>query len=172
MPISASDIEWRLSGGSANTNPSNSLGGAMSTVAGGKMTSDVMNNLWSNVSGPDATSGKTNYRCAYIKNANGTLTFLGVKMWISQLTASSSDEVDIGLDNAAPGSDSTTTSNGETDPGVTFRRPVSETDPLVWTIGDMAPGQQKAFWVKRTVQAGAAAFATNSYELSISGETT
>jgi len=164
-----------MSGGSANFNIDNSTGGGISTHASGKITSDTMNNLWSNVSGPDATTGSTKYRCFYIKNANGTTALTGCKVWISSPTASPNDEVDISQDTTAgPGSNTTASSNGTTDPGsASWRRPLSETDSNVITFtGSLGPGQQQAMWVKRTVQAGAAAFASNVYEISISGETT
>jgi hypothetical protein len=172
LPISSTDIEWRLSGGSSNTIPANSTGGNMSTVAGGIITTDVLNNLFDNVSGPEATSGDTNVRLIYIKNNHGSITFIDVKIFISQLTASSGDEVDLALDPAPPGSNSTiNTTEGVVPGGLTFDpRPVDVASARV--IGNMTAGQQQGIWIKRTVQPGAAAFASNWFELSVAGETT
>jgi len=174
LAIISSDIEWRLSGGSANTAIANSTGGAMSTAGGGVITTDTLNNIWENVSGPDATTGKTYYKCIYIKNAHATITFIDPKIFISQLTLSTADEIDIGLDTAAPpGTNTALTSNGLTDPGsITWVRPTSATHADVLAPGNMAAGQQVAIWMRRVVQAGASSYPSNTGELSVSGETT
>ena len=174
MAIISSDIEWRLSGGSANVQIGNSTGGAMSTDAGGLIPTDTLNNLFESVSGPDATTGKTHYKCIYIKNAHATITFIDPKIFISQLTLSTADEIDIGLDTAAPpGTNTTLTSNGLTDPGsITWVRPTSATHTDVLAPGNMDAGEQVAIWIRRTVQAGAGSYPSNTAELTVSGETT
>src|SRR5688500_20347584 len=105
MPIVEGDLKWRLSGGAANTTAANSLGGDMSTVAGGLITSDVLNNLFSGVSGPDSSTGRSHFRLIYLRNENGTITLTNPKVWIDLDTLSGDDEFDIGLDPALPGSD-------------------------------------------------------------------
>jgi hypothetical protein len=145
----------------------------MSTQSGGLIADNVMNNLFDNVSGDDATTGVTHYRCFYIKNTDPSITFTGVKIWISIPTLSASDEFDIGLDPAVVGTDTAKTSNGTSDPGgITWTpRPLSEGTAFTFDH-DMLPGEQKAIWIKRTVQAGASAHDTNYGEISVSGETT
>ena len=121
MAIASSDLELRLSGGSGNTSPASALGGAMSTAGGGVVTSGGANNLWDDVSGAEASAGDTEYRCAYVKNAHGSLTLQAAALWIDSLTSSPGTEFDLGLDAAAVGSDSSTTvANENTAPaGVT-----------------------------------------------------
>lgn len=168
MPITEPDVELRLSGGSANANANASLGGAKSSTV---VVDNVLNNLWDNVSGLESGSGDIEYRCIYVHNNHGTLTMINTKIWIGSATLSSDDEVDIGLGTSAIGvGDEQLVANESTSPtGVTFSRPTNSGTALV--IGDIPPGQHKAIWVRRTVNAGAAAFTNNTYTLETECET-
>lgn len=159
MPIISSDIEYRLSGGATNTAPISSLGGAMSTVAGGVITSGVLNNLWSDVTGDQSAAGIVKFRATYIKNANGSLTWLGVVAWIDSPTASPDTEFDIALASEAVNVAIVQTLGSEISvpTGVTFSRPTSKGAGL--SIGDIPSGQFKGVWIRDTVNAGAAAYA-------------
>ena len=163
-----------MSGGAANTDPLNSLGGAMSTAGGGVIVDNTLNNLFPNVTGPQSSAGATHFRLIYIFNNHATLTFTNAKIWITSLTASADDEVDIGLDPAAIGSDSainvTETPTGTSAPGgVTFSRPITEGTAI--TIGSIPAQSKKGIWIKRVVNAGANAYTNNSFQLQASGET-
>jgi len=72
MPIVSTDIEYRLSGGTTNTDPDASLGGAMSTAVGGLITSGAANNLFDDVTGDESAAGDTEYRCFYVTNDHAT----------------------------------------------------------------------------------------------------
>lgn len=154
MPIAAPDIQLRLSGGATNSDPNASLGGAMSSTA---FTSAVANNLFDNVAGAESSAGDGEHRCFYVVNAHATLTYKGVVVFIAVPTVLADTELDIGLDPAAVGSDSTTliSTEGEAPAVVTFSRPTTRATGLV--IGDIPAGSRKAIWVRRTVTAGAAA---------------
>lgn len=167
MPIVATDIQTRLSGGSTNTNPNASLGGAMSTTS---FSDNVTNNLWDNVSGAESAAGDTEYRCFYVLNNHASLQWQSVFYWIDALTTSTSTEFDIGLDPAAVGSDSTTTiaDEGTAPVGVTFSRPTTKATGL--SIGNMNAAQRKALWIRRTVTAGAAA-ASDTGSIRLEGDT-
>lgn len=146
----------------------------MSTAGGGIIADNTLNNLFPNVSGPQSTAGAIHHRCIYINNTHGSLTLTNAKIWIAQLTASSDDEVDVGLDPAAIGSDSTisvneTDTGTDTPPGVSYSRPTSSATAI--TIGDIPSGSKKAIWIRRTVNSGAAAFTNNSFQIQASGET-
>lgn len=168
MPIVDTDIDLRLSGGAANANANASLGGAKSSAV---IIHNVLNNLWDNVSGLESGSGDTEYRCVYVHNDHATLTMINTKVWISALTSSSDDEVDIGLGTSAIGTgDEQLVANENTAPtGVTFSRPTNSGTAIV--IGDIPPGQHKAIWIRRTVNAGAAAYTNNQYTLEVECET-
>lgn len=170
MAIASSDLELRLTGGSGNTSPAASLGGTMSTAGGGVVTSGGANNVFDDVSGAEASAGRTEYRGLAVKNNHGSLTLVGAVLWIDSLTSSPSTEFDIGLDAAAVGSESTTTIANETTApaGVTFSRPTSKATGLL--NADIPAGSKKAFWIRRTVSAGAAA-ASDSGSIRLEGDT-
>lgn len=170
MSIISSEIEYRLSGGTGNTSPNAALGGAMSTAAGGVITTAVLDNLFDDVSGTETAAGDIEYRGFYVKNANATLTWQTVVTWIDQLTTSADDEFDIGLDPAAVNSAMTTIANESTAPvGVTFTRPVTKGTGLA--IGNIPAGQFKGIWIRRTVNAGAAAVSGDNGSVRAEGDT-
>lgn len=172
MPIVAGDIVWRYTGGAANTNPNASLGGVMSTVAGGTIDDSVVNDLWDNVSGAESAAGDVEYRSYYIQNNHGSLQWQSPMFWISSLTSSPDTEFDVGLDAAAVGTETTNSTSADEgtapSPAVTFSRPTSKATGLA--LGSMNAGQEKAVWQRRTVTAGAAA-ASDSGAVRAEGDT-
>lgn len=167
MPIVSTDIQYRLSGGASNTDPNASLGGVKSTT---QITDNTLNNLWDNISGAEATAGRTEYRCIYIHNGHASLTFQTPVIWIQSLTTSADDEVDIAVGSSAVNGTEQTVANETTAPtGVTFSRPVTKGAGLA--LSDIPAGQHRAVWIKRTVNAGAAAINSNSYTIRVEGET-
>lgn len=167
MPIVAADLLFKLSGGAANADPNAALGGAMSAT---QITTATLANLFDNVSGDESAAGDIEYRCFYVQNNHGTLTLQSAVIWISQLTPSAHTEIAIGLDPAAVGSSGTTIANESTAPaGVSFSAPTTKGAAL--SIGNMGPGQQKAIWVRRTVNAGAAAVNSDNAIIRIEGDT-
>jgi hypothetical protein len=172
MPIVATDIVYRLSGGAANAAVNSSIGGIMSSTA---MVDATVANLFDNVTGDQTAVGYTNYRCFYVRNSHATITWQNVKVWINSNTTSPDSDASIGLDAAAVGNGSTTgvaatPANDTTAPaGVAFTQPTTKAGAL--TIGDMAPGTAKAIWVKRVVTAGAAAFNADTMVVRTEGDT-
>lgn len=74
MPIIATDIHYRLSGGAANTDPNASLGGAKSSAA-------MPSSIFDDVPSAEATAGSVEYRCIYIHNAHEDLTMLAPRIY-------------------------------------------------------------------------------------------
>lgn len=170
MPIAASDIQYRLSGGTSNTDPNAALGGAMSTAGGGLITTDTLNNVWDNVSGAESSSGDTEYRCIYIKNNHGSLTLTGAKIWISSQTPSSDTSIEIALGGEGLNGTAETVANENTAPaGESFSSPSSFGAGL--SLGNMASGNTYPVWIKRIVGSSAAAANADAYTLSVQGET-
>lgn len=163
MPIVASDIKYRLSGGASNTDPNASLGGAESST-------DAGSGIFDNVSSAEGTAGDIEYRCVYVKNTHGTLTYQGAKVWVQANTPSADTTVDIGLGTTAVGTgNEQTVADEQTAPsGVTFSAAANEGAAL--SIGDIPAGHHKAVWIRRTVTAGAAA-AADSFTLRTKGDT-
>jgi len=166
MPIVASDIEFRLSGGSSNAIGDASLGGVISSG----VVSSSLNGLFDYVTGDESAAGDVEYRCIYVRNSHASLTLYGAKIWIDTNTPSTFTTVDIGLGTSALNGTEQTIANENTAPsGVTFSAPAAASSALL--IGDMTPGQSKAVWIRRTITAGAQAYANDSMSLTIRGDT-
>lgn len=166
MPIASADLAMRLSGGAANADPNASLGGAESANA---VTSGVANNLWDDVSGAESAAGDIEFRGFYWHNGHATLALQGSVTWIDALTTSADTEFDIALAAEATGVAMATIVNESTVPAtVTFSRPTSKAAGL--SIGNVGAGSFKGVWIRRTVNAGAAA-ASDSGSVRWEGDT-
>jgi hypothetical protein len=166
MPIISTDIQYRLSGGAANSDPNASLGGAKSsnTVGAG------LHNLFDVVGSAEAATGDTEYRCVYVHNNHGTLTMQSAKIWISSNTPSTDTSVEIALGSSAVNGTETSVANENTAPsGPTFSAPASEGAAL--SIGDIPAGQHKAVWIKRIINTGAAAYNNDTATLTVKCDT-
>lgn len=167
MPIASSDIKFRLSGGAANSDPNASLGGAKSST---EITNASLHNLFDIVSSAEASAGDTEYRCFYVHNNHGTLTWQSVKVWIQTQTPSPDTSVEIALAGEGVNGTAETVANESTAPvGETFSAPASEGAAL--SIGNIPAGQHQAIWVKRIVSASAAAYNTDSVVIRVKGDT-
>lgn len=171
MAVVPTDLIERLSGGNANTDPLNSLGGIISATAVNLVT--TTNNLFDNVQDAEAASGDIEYRCTYLLNNSGTDTLKAAKVYIASNTPSADTTVQIGLDPAGVGNGSTTgvattVANENTAPaGVVFSN--AATSAAALAIGDLGPGKAIAIWHKRVVNAAAAPFASDPYALRLTG---
>lgn len=162
MAIIASEIQYRLSGGAANSDPNASIGGAKSSTA-------IASTLFDDVSSAEASAGLVEYRCFYVHNANATLTLLSPKIWIQTNTPSATTTVAIGLGSSAQGDTEQTVADETTAPvAVSFTEPADFAGGIV--LGDIPAGGHRAVWVRRTVNAGTAAIA-DSFTLRVQGDT-
>lgn len=168
MPIVEGDLNWRYSGGAGNSDPNASLGGVISTT---EVPDATLENMFANVDSAEATAGSIKYRCRYIQNNHGSITWQTVVTWIASQTTSTDTSYDIGLDPAGVNGTATTIANEDTAPaGVTFSAPANKGSGLA--IGDIPAGQHMAIWVRRTVNAGAAAFNNDATVNQVEGDTT
>ena len=78
MATSTNDLSIVLSGGIANINPLNSIGGEASSYP---VTSGVINNLFPDVTADQSEAGHEDYRCVYIFN-DGEKILYNIKLWI------------------------------------------------------------------------------------------
>ena len=167
MAITATDIIFRLSGGAGNSDPNASLGGAISSTA---ITDASVANLFDNVSGAESSAGDTEYRCFYVLNNHGTLTWQNVVIWISTETPSTDSVIDIALAGEGVGGTAETIADESTAPvGETFSHPTTEGGAL--SIGNIAAGSYMAIWVRRTITAAAAAYNADNVIMTVKGET-
>lgn len=164
----ATDIEKRYSGGVANSDPDLSLGDVMSSEV---IPSNTLGNLFDNVTEPERTSGTVEYRCFYFVNTHATETLPNASIFIASQTPSAGTAVAIGLDAAGVGDGATTgvaeTIPDETTPpaSVAFSAPTNAATGL--SVGNLAPGDAIALWVRRTVDPGTAARATDPFTIAI-----
>lgn len=173
MAIVASDIQKRFSvaaaaGDTTAGTAATSLGDQISTT---QITDATLNNLFDDVSGAESSAGDIEYRGIFILNNHATLTLQNATITVQSETAGGSS-IDIALDNiavSAKGSGSAqmgTIANEDTAPGAAgaFGK-----GPL--TIGDIAPGQVKGVWVRRTVPAATGALNPDGAILRVTGDT-
>ena len=122
MPIISTDIQYRLSGGAANSDPNAALGGAKSSTSVGA----GLHNLFDIVSSAESSSGDTEYRCVYVHNNHGSLTMQNSVIWIASNTPSADTTIEIALGSSAVNGTEQTIANENTSPtGVTFSAPSS-----------------------------------------------
>jgi hypothetical protein len=170
MAIQSSDIQFRLSGGASNSNPNASVGGVMSSTswAGG-----TLHDLFDVISGDENAASESEYRCVYVRNGHGTLTWEAVKAWLTAAVAGGAD-LSIGLDPAGAGNGSTTgvagsVANEDSAPsGVTFSAPGTKAAGLL--LGNINAGQAFAIWFKRTA-ANSAPLDDDGATLNVEGDT-
>jgi len=167
MPIIQTDIKFHLSGGAANADVNASLGGVMSSV---ELTSAQAHNLFDQVSDAETLAGDVEYRCIYVENAHGSLTLQGSAAFIPTNTPSGDTSSDIGLGSSAINGTEQTVADESTAPSaVAFSAPANQGAGL--SIGDLAPGETKAIWVRRTINTAAAAYNSDGATVSVGGAT-
>ena len=167
MPITSTDLKFHLSGGAANSDPNAALGGAISTT---QIVDATVANLFDNVSSAESAAGDTEYRCFYVKNTHATLTLQAAKVYIQTNTPSADTSAEIGVGTSAVNGTEQTVANESTAPsGVTFSSAAGSGNAL--SIGNIPAGQHKAIWLKRIVNAAAAAYNSDSVIIRVEGDT-
>lgn len=174
MAIVASDIVKRLSttagsaGDSGAGTPAGSLGKYVSQTA---ITDATVGNLFDDVSGAEAAAGMTDYRCFFVLNNHATLTLQGATIAVQSQTSGGGD-ITIALDNIAPSAKGSSSAQAaQIANETTAPTGVGSFGAGPLTIGDLAPGQVKAIWVKRVVTAGASALNPDGVVLRVTGDT-
>lgn len=153
----SANLELRLTGGSTNSDPNNSLGGDMSSSP--VQQADPMNNLFDDVTPAEASAGDVEYRAVDIYNS-GDMSAESVFIWFSQQTPSPDSLVEIGLD----ATQQTVLDESTAPANVVFSAP-TEGAPLAVT--DIAVGQAQRVWFKRTITASADNYAQDLLGLTI-----
>jgi hypothetical protein len=169
LPIVTGDIQWRLSGGAGNADPNASLGGIMSATAIVDATND---NLFDDVSGAESSAGDIEYRGFYVRNNHGSLTLQGSVIYISSLTSSADTEFDLAVAAEAMNVDMATIANESTAPAtVSFTRPTTFAGGLQLNgATGLTSGSRRGCWIRRTINAAAAA-AADAGTLKVEGDT-
>lgn len=143
MPIIPSDLKFYLSGGAANTNPNNSLGGAISST---QVVSNKLHNLFDVVNNLDSVNGATEYRCIYVKNTSFDFILQNTKLTILSNTSSPDTSIEVSWGTSAINGTEQTVANETTAP-----TGMSWTTGTTASIGTLQAQGHKAIWIKRIV---------------------
>ena len=163
MPITSTDIVFRLSGGASNSDPLLSLGGAKSSVAAAAT-------IFDSVDGAESAAGDVEYRCIYVRNIHGSLTLTSAFAWVQSDTPQALTVIALGLGSSAmDGVEQTVANEGTAPAGVTFLPAVNKAGGIA--LGSIPPGQTRAIWLRRTVSAGAPVTASDPFTIRVEGET-
>tara|TARA_R110002126_G_scaffold111701_8_gene249618 strand:+ start:45 stop:560 length:516 start_codon:yes stop_codon:yes gene_type:complete len=169
MAIAASDIVIRLSGGASVTDPNLSIGGVMSTVGGGVITTDVQNNDMDDITSVEAGAGITIRHGYFYENAHGSLTYIAPAFYIDTITSSTDTNITLAVADEAKNTAIEVLANEETEPAtVTFTAPANFAAGIL--TGDLDFGDYRGFWVKYICGSSAAAV-LDTYTLGIQGDT-
>jgi len=157
MPIQNTDILLKLSttaGTAGNQNagtPAGSLGKYISTT---QITDASLNNLFDNISGDENAAATVDYRCIFVHNNHGSLTWQTVVVYLLSEVAGGAN-IAIGVDPAAASAIGSASAQAAqianelaAPAGVVFSSPTTLGTGL--SIGNLAPGQCRAIWVRRT----------------------
>ena len=171
----AAVLEFRLTGGSDNTDPNASLGGAMSSTT---ITSGQLNNLFDDVQPDEASSGDSEYRAIDVYNS-GDAEAVSVSLYISSENNQYPDiKLDLGYDTVLgardPSNDGTSPppsiADEDTAPNDAGGNPISfdhydSDSPL--SLPNIPVGYAVRVWVRRDVTAGTGNIASDSATLTV-----
>ena len=158
MAITATDVLFKLSiktGTAGNQNAQSdvnaSLGKYISTT---QITDAALNNLFDDVSGDENAASGVEYRCIFVHNNHATLTWQSVVVWLSAEVAGGANAA-IAVDGVvasaigATAAQADEVANESTAPtGESFSAPTTKATGL--SIGNLAAGNCRAIWVRRT----------------------
>lgn len=164
MVISSSDIEYRLSGHSSNTNPNDSTGGGISNTSISSTT--LLHNLFDEISANESTSGDIEYRWIYIYNGSSE-SVTNVRVYIKNNTgrdgSNTNDSSDgtrsiaiakKGSKNSNPFTILESSAPQDTD-SQGFVYPTSRTDTDVVELDDLDADDYQAICIRRQISANA-----------------
>lgn len=177
MSIVASDLLIKMSvktgsaGNSTSSSVANSLGKYVSTTT---VSSTALNNMFDNATAANNAASGVDYRCYFLLNNHASLTYTGAVIYLSAETAGGAN-ISIAVDDiavSAKGSSSAQaaeiSSKTIAPSGVSaFSSPTTAGTGLV--LGDIGPGQVKAFWLKRTLT-NSSAKELDGFTLAFSGD--
>jgi hypothetical protein len=176
MAIVAGDVITRYSvaaaaGDTTAGTAAGSLGDQVSTTAWTGGGAD----LFDTVSGAENAASEAEYRCIFVLNNHATLTMQNTVVYVSAETAGGAN-VAIAVDNiaaSAKGSGSpqaAVIANEDTAPTGVGAFSTPTTDGTGLAVGNLAPGQVRGIWIRRTT-ANTSAIDSDGFTLSIAFDT-
>lgn len=163
MAITATDILFKLSvttgpgDSNAQGNPNASLGEFMSST---QITDATDNNLFDDISGDENAASDVEYRCFFVHNNHGSLTWQSAVVWLSSEVAGGANAA-IALDGTGVVDSDSASAQAEEIPnestapsGESFSSPTTKGTGL--SIGNIPADDVQAIWVRRTATNSAA----------------
>lgn len=178
MALAPEDIKIHLSNpsltegmGGTQPDPNDSLGGFVATT---EIVDATLHNLFDVITGDENAAEAVDYRCLFVRNSSNTNVLVDAKLWVAGQVAGGADAA-IGLDPAGAVAEDSDTAQAavaadeNTAPsGVVFSTPTTKADGL--SVGDLAPGEVCAVWVRRTAT-DSAAFDLDGVTIRVEGDT-
>lgn len=159
MPMVAADMGFYLSiktgaagNSGAQADPNQSLGKYISTTV---LSATALNNLFDNVSGAENAASAVDYRCVFLRNLHATLTAQNDVVYVSSEVAGGTS-VAIAVDNVAASAIGSAAAqadqiaNEATAPTAVGAFSTPTTAAAGLAMGNIAAGNCRAFWVRRT----------------------
>ncbi len=177
MAIVAGDLLMKLSvktgsaGNSLTSTPAASLGKYISTTA---VSGTALNNLFDDVTGQENFDSDVEYRCIFVHNNHATLTLQNAVVYISSqvsggaVAAIAVDSVAASAVGASSAQALEVTDENTAPAAISFSAPTTRGTGL--SLGNIAAGSVKAFWVRRTA-ANTAALDNDGLAIVVSGDT-
>jgi len=157
MPIAGSDILLKFSvktGAAGNSQAGTAAGSLGKYISTTQITDASLNNLFDDVGGDENAASDDEYRCIFIHNNHGSITFQNVKVYLLS-EVSGGAVLAIGVDTtaasavgAAPAQALEVADEDTIPTGVTFSSPTTLGTAVA--VGNLAPGECRAIWVRRT----------------------
>lgn len=179
MPIASTDLLIKLSttagaagnstaGGAAGT----SLGKYISTT---QITDATLNNLFPDVTGDENAASNVDYQAVFVHNNHATLTLQNPVIYMSAEVAGGASAA-IAVDSTAASALANATAQAlqiatkNTAPAgpLTFSSPTTKAAGLA--LGNIGPGQVKAFWIRRT-SSNSTALNNDGVTVTVAGDT-
>jgi hypothetical protein len=178
MPIVTTDLIFRLSttagaagDSTAQANPNAALGKYVSTT----VLAAGANTLYDDVSGAENAASTIDYRCVFVLNNHATLTLQNAVVYVSSQVAGGAT-VAIATDNIAPSAKGSASAQAAliatetTAPTGVSAFSTPTTAPTGLALGNIGPGQVKAFWARRTA-ANTTAVTGDGVTFAVAGDT-
>lgn len=178
MPIAVTDILLKYSDSGATAGDvsagtvATSLGGFISTTV---IPDATMDNIFPDLTGAENAAENVDYSCLFVHNNHPTLTFLNARVWFAADVAGGTtpamavDPTAISAVGATVAQAVVATDKNTAPPGVgPFTYPSDPAAALV--LGDIGPGQVKAFWVRR-VATNSGAMSNDGWTVQVDGDT-
>lgn len=122
------------------------------------------------ITGAESAAGDTEYRCGFVLNNHATLTAVAATIFDASETAGGASAL-VAADNIAASAKGAATAQA----AVIADENTAPTGVSAFgssaSLGDIGPGQVKAFWVKRTIVAGTSAIAGDGVILEVDCDT-